>query len=113
MENKEVKEALDFLFDEAATEYEIDDGELIYHDCTNQDKYLEPANTIQTYIEQLEQENKMLKDKATPKEVLYEYDDEIIFCSCPNCAEILPDNWEVSGDTKYFNCPNCDQKIIR
>lgn len=57
MENKEVKKALDFLFDEAVTEYEVDEdnSELLCFDCTNDDKYLDPTNKIENYIKQLEQ----------------------------------------------------------
>lgn len=57
-DTEEYQEALDFLFDEAATEYEIDedDGSLIITDCTNIDKYLNPRNKLQELV-----------DKTSPK----------------------------------------------
>ena len=63
MKNKDVIDALAFLFDEAAKEYVFDeeDGKLICYDCTNHSKYLDPAIEIEDYIKQLEEENKMLK----------------------------------------------------
>lgn len=49
---EDYQKALDFLFDEAAQEYEIDDdGELIINDCTNQDKYIIPANLLQELVD--------------------------------------------------------------
>ena len=63
MRNKDVIDALAFLFDEAAKEYAVDeeDGKLICYDCTNHSKYLNPAIEIEEYIKQLEEENKTLK----------------------------------------------------
>lgn len=50
---EDYQKALDFLFDEAAQEYEIDEdnGELIINDCTNQDKYIIPANLLQELVD--------------------------------------------------------------
>lgn len=84
MENKEIEQALDRVLND---EYDFP------HDFYGEDKataWERDVDALISYIEQLELENKMLKDKATPKEAIWEYDDEIIFCSCPNCAEILP-----------------------
>lgn len=52
---KEYQEALDFLFDEAAREYYIDedDYELMCYDCTTHEKYLKPTFLLQELIDNL------------------------------------------------------------
>lgn len=64
MENKEVEQALDRLLN--------DDYDFL-HDFYGEDKATAwecDVDALISYIEQLEQENKMLKDKATPKEAI-------------------------------------------
>lgn len=94
-EKNKYQEALDFLFDEAATECEIDNGELISYDCTNKDKYLIPAQTLQELI-----------DKANPKQPKgLSVSHEGRLGNCPCCNKLV---YEKSSKP---NICECGQKL--
>ncbi|WP_270324919.1 hypothetical protein [[Eubacterium] hominis] len=91
------QEALDFLFDKAAKEYEIDEEscEVNILDCTSHDKYLKPCLKLQELV-----------DKATPKKIEIwngQY-------SCPNCKTLFFPNTTSIGLPKNF-CDKCGQPL--
>lgn len=96
VENEEYQEALDFLFDKAAQEYEIDEEscEVNILDCTSHDKYLKPCLKLQELV-----------DKATPKKI------EIWngIYSCPNCKKLFFPITSIGLPKKF--CDDCGHAI--
>lgn len=104
------QEALDFLFDKAAQEYEIDEEacEVNILDCTSHDKYLKPCLKLQELV-----------DKSKPIKVInigkLDVDIKIgnttfrkgtnALKKCPNCHKYVNKNYEENY------CGNCGQAL--
>lgn len=93
------QEALDFLFDEAAQSYEIDEdnNELICTDETNNDKYLTPCFTLQELV-----------DRATP---IIPIEKEVEDCGVMGFDFLCQCGESVRQTNKF--CPECGHPLDR
>lgn len=121
--NKELcLKALEFLWDEAACEYEIEDGELVCYDRTQYDEYLKPYLMLDLliheyfklegkckYLSRVVNELNSKETRSKPIKRIEEY--HTYHYICPICGCIVEEHWddEIRNEPNY--CCNCGCKL--